>query len=312
MEALAVDEKKSVFAHKDIAYEVLYPLLEAHRADIEQVARRTYRYGTTNRRQLDVYYPSSTSTGRAPVLFFVYGGGYAGGSRKMSPPHELVYANVGAFFAKHGLITVITDYRVLPDAKFPDPAADVRDALVWFASHAADVNAGSPVKVDSDSLFIMGHSVGADIVATLFLLPDFLPPDLHAHVRGLILKGGAYHYQTKALTSPPETVLAYYGSEGSILRHQPLTLLREASEDTIHALPEVLTYVSEHELATIRESSVDFHALLSERLGRPVETRVMAGHNHISPHIALGTGLGEEWAVEVAEWAKARIIRPSL
>ena len=56
----------------------------------------------TRESQLDVYYPGSTPTGKAPVLFFVYGGGYHSGARQMAAPRQLVYSNVGAFFAERG------------------------------------------------------------------------------------------------------------------------------------------------------------------------------------------------------------------
>ena len=54
--------------------------------------------------QLDVYYPdpSSVSDDRVPVLFFVYGGGFTSGSRRIPSPFDLAYSNLGTFFAKRG------------------------------------------------------------------------------------------------------------------------------------------------------------------------------------------------------------------
>ena len=36
------------------------------------------------------------------MLFFEYGGGFTSGDRKIDPPYDLGYANVGVFFAKRG------------------------------------------------------------------------------------------------------------------------------------------------------------------------------------------------------------------
>ena len=55
--------------------------------------------------QLDVYYPEPATVSPdkpVPVLFFIYGGGFVNGDRKMAPPFDLAYTNVGVFFAKRG------------------------------------------------------------------------------------------------------------------------------------------------------------------------------------------------------------------
>jgi len=296
----------------DITYKALYPILEARKADIERASRKTFKYGASDRHQLDVYYPSATPTGKAPVLFFVYGGGYYSGDKQMAAPRELVYTNVGAFFAKQGLVTVIPDYRILPNMKFPDPAVDVRDAIAWVASHANEVNADASVAADVDHIFLMGHSAGAAILASVLLLPDLFPASLKPQVRGVILKGGVYHLQTKTMSIPPATISAYYGADEDVLKNQPLSLLKNAAEDAVQSLPEVVTYVSEYEVPAIRESSGEFRQVLSDRLGKPVEERILTGHNHISPHVALSTGQGEEWGAEVADWVKARVPKSSL
>ena len=40
-----------------------------------------------------------------PVLFFIYGGGFTSGDRKLAPPYDLAYSNVGVFFAKRGYVS---------------------------------------------------------------------------------------------------------------------------------------------------------------------------------------------------------------
>ena len=52
-----------------------------------------------------MYYPCSTGSEKAPLLFFVYGGGYVSGAKVLDPPNELKHKNIGAFFAKQGYVT---------------------------------------------------------------------------------------------------------------------------------------------------------------------------------------------------------------
>ena len=105
-------------------------------------------------------------------------------------------------------MTIIADYRLVPNSKFPDPASDIRDAFAFAVEHAGQINEDSPVQADFDRVFFMGHSAGAAILGTMLLLPDFLPDDLRARIRGVILQGGAYHYRTGNAPPPPAAPIA--------------------------------------------------------------------------------------------------------
>jgi len=62
---------------------------------------------------LDIYGPATTM-GKAPVIFFVHGGGWKRGDRKWK--HWLsgnkLYQNVGQAFAKRGFVCVVISYRL--------------------------------------------------------------------------------------------------------------------------------------------------------------------------------------------------------
>ena len=54
-----------------------------------------------------MYYPEPAalpSSGPVPVLFWVYGGGLTSGDRKLPPPNDLTYGNLGVFFAQRGYV----------------------------------------------------------------------------------------------------------------------------------------------------------------------------------------------------------------
>lgn len=103
-----------------------------------------YRDGARGR--LDVYRPAAA--GRAPVVVFLYGGGWDSGDKGM-------YAFVGNALARQGFVAVIPDYRLYPEVRWPTFLEDSAEAVAWTRAHAAE-HGGDPHR-----LFLMGHSAGA-------------------------------------------------------------------------------------------------------------------------------------------------------
>ena len=101
---------------------------------------------------LDVYRPEAGEG--APVVVFYYGGSWQSGERSL-------YRFVGASLSARGIVAVIPDYTLYPDARYPDFLDDAA-AAVRFASEHADGWGGNPRR-----LIVMGHSAGAYIGAML-------------------------------------------------------------------------------------------------------------------------------------------------
>ncbi|KAH9847096.1 alpha/beta hydrolase domain-containing protein [Lenzites betulinus] len=291
-------------------------VLEGRRAEIESVTRKTFRYGETERHNLDVYYPptDAVSGGSTPVLFYVYGGGFSSGARTYDPPLDLAYANVGAFFAKRGIVTVIPDYRLVPDAKFPGPAEDVRDAVAWFLSNTAAVAVATsppsaPLALSSPDVFLMGHSAGGCLITSLFLLPSSLPltSPVRAATRGLIPLGGMFKPDFAAPIARPGVLEDLYGSQEAAFALAPVTLAQNADEALVRGFPDFFVLVSESDPPRLKEQSAELVKVLEGRLGKNVRFEEAVGHNHISLTLAPSTGEGEEWAVHVAEWIKSKV-----
>src|SRR3546814_12572333 len=68
-------------------------------------------YGSEERHRLDVY-PHDKAN--APVLLFLHGGGFVGGDKSGDP---LFYGNVGRYFATHGFLTILANYRLAPASR---------------------------------------------------------------------------------------------------------------------------------------------------------------------------------------------------
>ncbi len=112
-------------------------------------------YAEGPRHRLDVYAPESVRGG-APVVVFLYGGSWDSGDKDM-------YAFVGKALAARGIVAVIPDYRVYPEARYPAFLRDNAAALRWARDHAGTYG-GDPHK-----LVLMGHSAGAYNAAMLAL-----------------------------------------------------------------------------------------------------------------------------------------------
>ena len=95
-------------------------------------------YGDDARQTLDVYAPKRPE--RRPVVIFFYGGTWSAGKKSD-------YAFVGAALAERGYVTVIPDYRLYPEVKFPTFVEDGARAVAWAQQHARDFG-GDPDRLE--------------------------------------------------------------------------------------------------------------------------------------------------------------------
>jgi acetyl esterase/lipase len=114
-------------------------------------------YGAGPRERLDIYRPAQAApAGGWPVVVFFYGGSWNSGARGD-------YAFVGEALAARGVLTLVADYRLYPEVRYPDFLRDSAAALAWGLQQAASLG-GNPNRV-----FVMGHSAGAYNAAMLAL-----------------------------------------------------------------------------------------------------------------------------------------------
>ena len=94
-----------------------------------------------------LYRPKSAPTEDSPAIMFFHGGGWVKGTRQG-------YAFAGRAFASKGFVTVVPDYRKVPDVRFP---AFVEDgAQVHRAGRLVD-RAGRDIEIAS-------HVIGAAVI----------------------------------------------------------------------------------------------------------------------------------------------------
>ena len=141
-------------------------------------------YGPHARQRLDIYTPAAAAPpGGWPVVVFFYGGSWNTGERAD-------YAFVGAALAARGVLTLVADYRLYPEVRFPEFLRDSALALAWGLDQAARLG-GNPKRV-----FVMGHSAGGYNAAMLALDPRWLVATGHtpAELAGWIGLAGPYDF----------------------------------------------------------------------------------------------------------------------
>jgi len=129
-----------------------------------ELAAADLPYGTLPRQRFDIYVPEGLAAdAAAPTLMFIYGGGWNRGDKDN-------YVFAGRAFAAAGFVTAVPDYRVVPDAHYPDFVIDCALALAAFKK-VAPAYGGRPGPV-----FVVGHSAGAYNAVMLGLAPELLAP----------------------------------------------------------------------------------------------------------------------------------------
>lgn len=227
-------------------------------------------YGPNENNRLRVYlgnnrnYPGGTG---APVLILVHGGGYVRGN-----PNELV--PVATHFAGLGYVVVNMTYPLAPDHPFPAGAVSVGMAVDWTAENIAEYNG------DSNRIFVMGHSAGANHVANYVFRPSLMPADTHA-VAGAILASPA------SLTADPQnpgtTDLAYLGEDVS--QWSDKILLDNIERSSIP----VLVAVAEFDPPTFLPSVAQLVSQLANEHHASPRFRQIPDHGHISYVRSIGT-----------------------
>jgi acetyl esterase/lipase len=139
-------------------------------------------YGADARQKLDVYVPDGLKA-PAPVILFFYGGSWESGNRAD-------YKAFGQAFASKGIVTVVADYRLYPQVKYPAFVQDGAAALVFV--HAQIARYGG----DPRRIFVAGHSAGAYNAVMLAADPSYLKAaggDLSL-IHGVIGISGPYDF----------------------------------------------------------------------------------------------------------------------
>ena len=141
-------------------------------------------YGALPRQRLDIYRPAQAAPAAGwPVVVFFYGGSWNRGEKAD-------YKFVGEALASQGVLTLVADYRLYPEVRYPDFLKDSARALAFGLAESKRLG-GDPQRV-----FVMGHSAGGYNAAMLALDPRWLAETGHTprELAGFIGLAGAYDF----------------------------------------------------------------------------------------------------------------------
>jgi acetyl esterase/lipase len=153
----------------------------AHDADISYGD-----WGTHN--LLDIWRrPDLDRGGAAPVLLQVPGGAWTSGNKR-GQAHPLM-----SHLVELGWVCLSINYRLSPDADWPDHIVDVKRAIAWVKTHIAEYGG------DPDFIAITGGSAGGHLSSLAALTPNdpaFQPgfEDVDTHVHAAVPFYGVYDF----------------------------------------------------------------------------------------------------------------------
>lgn len=110
----------------------------------------------------DLYRPDGD--GPWPAVLLIYGGNWS------SADHRWQMKLLARKIAQRGFVVMSASYRGTPDFRYPAPVEDLREALRWLRSHAAEQ------RVDPGKIATYGFSAGGHLAALLGTLDG--PPDV--------------------------------------------------------------------------------------------------------------------------------------
>jgi len=132
--------------------------------------------------KLDLFLPKGKKS--FPVVFFIHGGGWRSGDRKL-------YGNFGRIFAKNGVGAVIISYRLTPPVTHPAHIEDVAKAFAWTHKNIAKYG-GRP-----DEIFVTGQSAGGHLAALLATNEQYLAAESLSlkSIKGVMPMSGIYLFR---------------------------------------------------------------------------------------------------------------------
>ena len=230
---------------------------------------RDLPFGPAERHRLDLYAPrrvDGVPTAGLPVVMFVYGGSWAEGDRQH-------YSFAGRALAAQGFLTVVADYRLVPEVEYPGFVEDCALAFGWVVDNIAR-HGGDPTRIA-----LMGHSAGAYNAAMLALDRRYLSDALRARVRCLVGLSGPYDF----FPFDGAISMRTFGAVREPMTTQPIS---HVGPDA----PPMFLATGERDTLVYPRNTVELARRLAT-LGVAVEERHYDGLGHPGPLLALSRPL---------------------
>ena len=231
---------------------------------------REQAYGADVRQTVDVYAPRQARAA-APMAIFFYGGSWDSGRRQD-------YSWVGRALASRGFVTLVADYRLYPQVRYPGFLEDGALVVKWAVDNAARLG-GDPTRI-----VLAGHSAGAYNAVMLgldhrYLTAAGVDPGRIKAVAGL---AGPYDF----LPLKGDTTKGVFGQAVDLPATQPMAYVGATSPPAFLATGDKDKVVYPKNTAALAQSY--------RVAGAYVEERQYPGIDHIRIVLALSRPLRGE------------------
>lgn len=218
-------------------------------------------YGPDERHRLDLYCTAAHRD--LPVVLFVHGGGFRLGDKGDEGSWQ--NAAVARTMAEAGFLGAAMNYRLLPDARWPQGGEDVAAAVEWLRDNAPE-HGGDPARI-----VVVGTSAGAVHIATALKLQPDLP------VAGAVLLSGLYGYTPLDAKDEP-----YYGLNEDYAARMPRQAIASTSTPLFICCAQYDPPRFQAEFLGLMAERLERHGALSNGM-------ILSGHNHYSMAMHIGT-----------------------
>lgn len=228
------------------------------------------------RQKLDLYLPETTDRS-APLIIWIHGGGWQGGSKENALPLRQGWLDQGYAIAS-------INYRLSGHAVFPAQIEDCKAAIRWLRAHAAEYG------IDPQRFGVWGSSAGGHLAALVGTSGDVKAFDVGAHLdqssrvqvvcdyygptdfHAFVNRPG---YENHANPSSPESLLL-----GGTVQEKPE--LAKAANPISYVSPDDPPFLMVHgdkdPVVPLQQSELLFKALKSANCSARFHTIEGAGH----------------------------------
>ena len=253
--------------------------------------------------QLLLYTPTQPAATPRPLVLFIHGGGWMGGTaQQLSPFAKLL--------AAEGCVVASLDYSLAPEYTYPTPIRQAVAAIDYLQAHANDYGA------DPAKLFLGGNSAGAQLASQLGAMmtnPAFakqvgiLSPLPARHLKGVILYSGPYNFDTVGKDNFPgfERFIWAYTGQKAYLKYARIDELSTVKQATAAYPP---TYLTTGDADPLAPQTAELDSVLRAK-GVDVTSRFWTDSGKKLPHdyiFDLTTEAGQTAFQDVVTFIRAK------